>query len=207
MGKDKRKKSSRQHYQRPADEDELEEEFQVEKIIRSEMRGGKLLYYIKWKGYSDAENTWEPESNLVNCPELLQDFKASKGDEDSEVAVVGDDSRASTSSDKESGPSGLNAKDKDRRDTRKKTPKKSAAIDGQNGEKEKKLSGFDRGLKLKKILGATEGTDGELKGSILFLVKWQGEEQPELVPAKEANVRYPQEVIKFYESQLSWNES
>ena len=32
-------------------------------------------------------------------------------------------------------------------------------------------------------------------------------EQPELVAAKEANVCVPQEVIKFYESQLSWNEN
>ena len=173
MGKDRKKKSSRHHYQRPADGEVEEEEFQVEKILRSELRGGKILYFIKWKGYSDAENTWEPESNLVNCPELLEDFKARNDVEDS--SELGGASRdRESSSEKEAGPSGLTAipKDEDRRDTRKRTPKKSSTLDRQNGEKEKKVSGFGRGLKLEKILGATEGTDGELKGAILFLVKW-----------------------------------
>ena len=33
----------------------------------------KLQYLIKWKGYSDAHNSWEPKEN-VNAPELLASY-------------------------------------------------------------------------------------------------------------------------------------
>jgi hypothetical protein len=32
-------------------------------------------YLIRWKGYSAAEDTWEPEKNLTNCQEVLSAYK------------------------------------------------------------------------------------------------------------------------------------
>ena len=48
-------------------------EFEVEKILDMRVRRKKRFFLVKWKGFSNEENTWEPESNL-NCPELLSDY-------------------------------------------------------------------------------------------------------------------------------------
>ena len=67
-------------------------------------------------------------------------------------------------------------------------------------EESQPIRGFARGLDAEKILGATD--DPELTkdpGSHSFLIKWKGCEAADLVSAKEANVRCPQLVIKYYE--------
>lgn len=113
-------------------EDEEEEEFVVEKILDSRMRNGKKEYFLKWKGYSDEDNTWEPVENL-DCPELIAEYEAQRSKKKQEKE------------DKE--------KDKD---------KKKAKVGGDKKTKkdkeEPKLRGFDRGLEPEKIIGATDAS-------------------------------------------------
>ncbi|VDP13468.1 unnamed protein product, partial [Onchocerca flexuosa] len=54
-----------------------EETFVVEAILGERYNKKKKMkeYLLKWKGYSDAENTWEPETNL-DCDELIAEFHA-----------------------------------------------------------------------------------------------------------------------------------
>jgi hypothetical protein len=51
-------------------------EYEVEDILDSKFFGKTLKYLVKWKGYPDHDNSWEPESSLEHCPEILSDFKS-----------------------------------------------------------------------------------------------------------------------------------
>lgn len=53
-----------------ADSGEAPEEYVVEKIIDCRIKNGVKEYLLKWIGYDDKDNTWEPESKisyLGNC--------------------------------------------------------------------------------------------------------------------------------------------
>jgi hypothetical protein len=58
----------------PIEEEEEEEEYIVEAILDLRKKGARVEYLIKWSGWPDSSNTWEPEANL-NCNDLVEDFK------------------------------------------------------------------------------------------------------------------------------------
>ena len=49
------------------DDDEGPEasEFNVESIQKHKIVKGDLLYFIKWQGWDESDNTWEPEEHLL----------------------------------------------------------------------------------------------------------------------------------------------
>ncbi|MBN3322789.1 MPP8 phase, partial [Atractosteus spatula] len=67
----------------PGDGGQEEEEgdvFEVEQIIDMRTSKGEVLYRVRWKGYSSGDDTWEPESHLEDCDEVLQTFKRKLGE-------------------------------------------------------------------------------------------------------------------------------
>jgi len=158
--------------------EEEEEEYSVEKVIDKRTgKNGKVEYLLKWKGYGDEDNTWEPSENL-DCQDLIETFE--KKYKEKQAA-------------KKSGAGG---------------PEKRKGAGGASGEGKKKKGdderprGFDRGLDPERIIGATDSS-----GELMFLIKWKGSDEADLVPAREANVKCPQTVIKFYEERLTWHTS
>src|SRR5260370_22636590 len=59
----------------PPDLIEGEEEYEVEKVINHwhSSRARTLQYLIKWKGYPEANNTWEP-ADQVHAPHLIKAY-------------------------------------------------------------------------------------------------------------------------------------
>lgn len=62
----------RSDYEEPNTDDETQ--FEVERILDVyHCRDGKREFLIRWKDYSAASDTWEPEANL-DCKELIEAF-------------------------------------------------------------------------------------------------------------------------------------
>ena len=59
----------------PPDLIDGQEEYKVEAILSHKRLGKGYSYLIKWKGYPSSDNSWEPERNIVNAPELLSLYK------------------------------------------------------------------------------------------------------------------------------------
>jgi len=154
----------------------VEEEFSVEKVLDKRIgRNGKVEYLLKWRGFGDEDNTWEPKENL-DCSDLIEGFEKSRK-EKSGKAKAGE------------------------------KRKSAAAAVGEAKSKMKKDGnerprGFDRNLDPERIIGATDSS-----GELMFLIKWKGSDEADLVPAREANQKCPQTVIKFYEERLTWHSS
>lgn len=60
------------------------DEYIVEKIIDSRINEkGVKEYLLKWIGYEEKDNTWEPEENL-DCPGLIEAFEKEKAKREAE---------------------------------------------------------------------------------------------------------------------------
>jgi hypothetical protein len=164
----------------PEVEGEEEEEYVVERIVdKRTSKSGKVEYFLKWKGYGEEDNTWEPKEN-VTCKDMIVDY---------EKKLKEKKTKPSSSSSTTAGGA-----------KRKSDSPKSKTEEKKGKKEDNKTRGFDRGLEVERILGATDTS-----GDLMFLLKWKGCDEADLVPAKEANLKCPQPVIKFYEERLSWH--
>jgi len=162
-------------------EEEVEDEFVVEKILNHRVnKKGKKEYFLKWKGFPDSENTWEPAANL-NCTELVEGYESSREKDKKEK------------------------KTKSVKTTLERVQHIKRKATEESGTKENKKAdkrnGFEKGFTAEEIIGALENN-----GEVHFLIKWKGgANEFELVPSKVANVNIPQMVIAFYEARLTWS--
>ena len=66
-----------------------EEEYEVERILnhRRHGRSRRLQYFIKWKGYPESDNTWEP-ADQIHAPDLLKAYHQSNPLEDKRESIA-----------------------------------------------------------------------------------------------------------------------
>src|SRR5216683_2768951 len=70
----------------PPDMIEGEAEYEVEAIRAHRYQRRKLQYLIKWKGYPESDNTWEPLDNVC-APQLIKKYHVTHPLEDKRVTV------------------------------------------------------------------------------------------------------------------------
>jgi len=58
---------------------EEEEEYVVEAIMEHRKHNNRMEYLLQWQGYPREDWTWEPESNLAHCKEILKKYKRDHG--------------------------------------------------------------------------------------------------------------------------------
>ena len=55
--------------------EEGEQEYEVERIVDHRIVQNGVLYLVKWRDWPKESNTWEPEGNLANCKQVLQNYR------------------------------------------------------------------------------------------------------------------------------------
>lgn len=56
-----------------------EEEYEVEEVMEHKRRNKRVEYLVKWQGFPREDWTWEPESNLTHCKDILDRYKRDHG--------------------------------------------------------------------------------------------------------------------------------
>uniref|UniRef100_A0A671UVE6 Dual 3',5'-cyclic-AMP and -GMP phosphodiesterase 11A-like n=1 Tax=Sparus aurata TaxID=8175 RepID=A0A671UVE6_SPAAU len=179
--------------QRKTEETTVVQEFVVEKIIRRRIFNGRVEYFLKWKGFTDADNTWEPEDNL-DCPELIEEFlRNSHYTEQIEEEQQGFIPKEEMT-EQETEISCMQSQQQTR------TVQSDVDVlqpDDEHSDAPTNLSTY---LEPECIIGSTDR-----QGELMFLVKWKNSDDVALLAAREASTRCPQMVIDFYEQKLMWH--
>lgn len=150
-----------------------DDEYEVEKVLSKRFNNaGDPEYLVKWKNFDSVEdNTWEPLPNLAGAEILIQKYDQAQDDK------KGEEKRG--------------RKRKDDKDSKRHD---SPAPKNMKPDAKIMIRGFARGLPAEKIIGSNNDPHKQY-----FIVKWKGSEDTDFIPAKEANVKIPQLVIKWYE--------
>ncbi|XP_035528437.1 chromobox protein homolog 3 [Morone saxatilis] len=180
--------------QRKTEETTVVQEFVVEKIIRRRVFNGRVEYFLKWKGFTDAENTWEPEDNL-DCPELIEEFlRNSHFSEGIEEEQTEDFIPKEEMTEQEREISCMHSQQQAH------TVQSNNNVLEPNDEQSDTPTNLSTYLEPECIIGSTDR-----QGELMFLVKWKNSDDVALLPAREASARCPQVVIDFYEQKLTWH--
>lgn len=180
-----------------------EEDYVVERVIGKRFRRGQPEYLIKWQGYGDEDNTWEPQSNL-NCPELIAEYeKDRKGTPASAGPKTAAPNGTPASANKRK--SGVESPAVSNGDGV--PPPKQAALSTPGSETSSRRAstagrtGFQPGRVVERIEGVSD-----LSGKLKYIIKWKSEEETEAIGEEQVEQNVPDMVIRFFKSKIVWTE-
>ena len=161
--------------------EEEEKEYEVEAILKHRQKGRKKEYLIKWVGYDDKDNTWEPEDHLAHLPEMLKSYW--------------ENYNSKKEKEKEEKREKQKQKEKEKKEAKKetKTAKKEKTSKNQEIKRDEDLLLSNDPIE---IVGAMKISEG----NIVFAVKQNGKNI--LIPNKELRNKHPRELLDFYEKHL-----
>jgi hypothetical protein len=67
------------HHVKPLPPPEIiggEERYEVDEVLDSRMKGRKLQYLVRWRGYGHKENSWIPEEDLDAAKLIANSYRA-----------------------------------------------------------------------------------------------------------------------------------
>jgi hypothetical protein len=59
---------------------EGEEEWEVDQILGERTRKGERQFYVRWKGFGEADDSWEPEEYLEHAREKIASWRRGAGE-------------------------------------------------------------------------------------------------------------------------------
>jgi hypothetical protein len=64
------------------------EEFEVEQILDSQVQRRKIQYLVRWAGYDESNETWEPLHNLKHAHRLIKRFHQENPDAPEPISMM-----------------------------------------------------------------------------------------------------------------------
>uniref|UniRef100_A0A1I8AHN3 Chromo domain-containing protein n=1 Tax=Steinernema glaseri TaxID=37863 RepID=A0A1I8AHN3_9BILA len=180
---------------RERQDSETEQQFIVERILNKKVDArGKVKYFLKWQGFPDSENTWEPAENL-DCPELIAEFEIqyaarpprTRG-RPSLASITMAASSESPSRASPSTPTKRTAKTSSVQPSKRR--RKATSEVPSSGPQKLNIAG----MKLLDIVGY-----GRRNGEIYFGIKFAELEDPVTLLGTDCYRLYPREVFEYYQ--------
>ncbi|RIA86121.1 chromo shadow domain-containing protein [Glomus cerebriforme] len=171
-------------------DDEESEVYEVETVLDHNKRKNKTYYLIKWKGYSEEESTWEAEDNVF-AEELVKEYWANHNTDEAKQKETRKGRKRSAAP-----PTPTKKESKKARTSI--TPKKAKTARVKIDEE------FDHDEDWESLVSGVETvTRDDKTGELLVYLKWKNGDTSRH-PAKEANIKCPQKMLKFYEQRLTF---
>lgn len=197
------------------DEEGSPDEYTVE-VIRNKRKNpktGATEYFIKWEGYAENENTWEPIDNL-SCPEKIVEYEQKeigkrkrRGIKEKSDKSASVNKRQKRATDSQQDPENSfeenvllveNGSDTETLSSESSTNQKNGKSTTTHEGPIPQLKGFDRKLGIEKIVGSC--TDDKEK--LWFFIKWKGLGELELVEVDDIEAHAPKQLCAWYRERL-----